>query len=569
MRVDFAKHFSVDRTWRWDRVKAQATLCHVTLAVTNGENILVKRVFEACMRMDDLAQRGAAGGQSIKRFLDVKPGPSVGFGAIDPSQSQRGNGIASTNQMDVESELETSRNSFVGHSQSCSMLPTSILTFLFATTTAVAADYSRWGQYLDFPNITSIETTLTTGSERYLEIRYGPDSKLQSFTITPDLTLDGLQLPDSLQSFKLNRVQLKAIPSNFRWPASLQAIDLSSNNLTDIPKDVPWPTKLTSLYEVLSDNQLQACSPNMPSTLKDLDLGSNKLTSIRACNWPASLEKLSLSSNPLKVLSKSQKWPKQLKQLEMSNTQLQHVPSTFPDSVEQLTLNYNQIAYFPKKLPASLFTLGLSHNTITVLPSALDKFSALTAIELNNNKIAALPEGLKLAKGFRMLYLSNNKLAALPTNTDWIKQISYTLQLDGNLLTSLPPNAVFPDETNVAHNQIKVLKDISLPKKINLSENPIETVSRVTILPGSLWQTDDVTLKSFSIDQASLEALQGMTGGYSFSSFRWKTDASSVKTACDADHGTVQTVGDNNLSVCVVPSSQSPQPTYPNDDNSY
>ncbi|KAF0718220.1 Aste57867_1828 [Aphanomyces stellatus] len=377
----------------------------------------------------------------------------------------------------LRASSDSSHSCSVGcHSRICIMLPTSTLTVLFAT--AVAADYSRWGQYLAFPPL----KPHSQRSDRYLEIRYGPTSKRQTFTITPDLSLDGLQLPEGLQSFKLNRVQLKSIPSSFRWPSTLQANDLSSNNLTDIPKDVPWPAKLTSLYVlfVLSGNQIQECGPNLPSSLTELDLGSNKLTCIRACNWPASLEKLSLSSNPLKVLSKSQKWPKQLKQLSMDNTQLQHVPSTFPDSIDQLTLNYNQIQYFPKKLLRRCLRCSsiLFYHT---LPSALDKFPALTSIELNNN-IKALPEGLKLAKDFRMLYLSNNKLSTLPSTNDWIQQIGFTLQLDGNALTSLPANAVFPDGTNVAHNQIKVLQDITLPKKINLSQNPIETVSRPSLV---------------------------------------------------------------------------------------
>ncbi|KAH9114812.1 hypothetical protein AeMF1_011125 [Aphanomyces euteiches] len=407
---------------------------------------------------------------------------------------------------------------------------------------------ARWKEYLAFPNITSIETPLTTGSERYLNVRYNGEASIQTFTISADLTLDGLVLPESIVKFSLNRVQLASIPSGFKWPKSLETLDLSSNSLTAFPTGTALPQGLKSLS--LSSNKLSTCISGLPSSLTDLDLSNNKLTSLVQFQWPSSLAKLSLSGNPLKTLSKGQKWPTKLVELHLDSTQLKTVPSTLPDCLEELTLDFNQIASFPTVLPKSLRSLSLSSNQITALPRALDKFSSLSVLQLEKNSISSIPENVALPQGFRMLFLSNNKLTKLPSSTEWLTKIESTLILDRNQLVSLPNGATFPPETSCAQNKITALVNISLPAHFNVDGNPLTKVAHVTIPRDCILQTGAVTLNELTVDQDSFDNLQTMMNGYSFMNLQWSVDKTSVSAACQAQNGHLKAV--NDIQVCVV-----------------
>ncbi|KAG9404568.1 hypothetical protein AC1031_004771 [Aphanomyces cochlioides] len=421
---------------------------------------------------------------------------------------------------------------------------------------------ARWKEYLAFPNITSIETPLTTGSERYLNVRYNGEASIKTFIINADLTLDGLVLPESIVKFSLNRVQLASIPSGFKWPKSLETIDLSSNSLTAFPTGAALPQGLKSLS--LSSNKLSTCISGLPSSLTDLDVSNNKLTSVLQFQWPSSLAKLSLSGNPLKALSKGQKWPAKLVELHLDSTQLKTVPSMLPDCLEELTLESNQIASFPMVLPKSLRSLydqccrfmlklsgrSLSNNQIAALPRALDKFSSLSVLQLEKNSISSIPENVALPQGFRMLFLSNNKLTKLPSSTEWLTKIESTLILDRNQLSFLPNGATFPPETSCAQNKITVLVNITLPARFNVDGNPLTKVAHVTIPQACILQTGAVTLKELTLDQDSFDNLQTMMNGYSFTNLQWSVDKNSVSSACQAQNGHLKAI--NDIQVCVV-----------------
>ncbi|KAF0737895.1 hypothetical protein Ae201684_005892 [Aphanomyces euteiches] len=420
---------------------------------------------------------------------------------------------------------------------------------------------ARWKEYLAFPNITSIETPLTTGSERYLNVRYNGEASIQTFTISADLTLDGLILPEHCQVFPQSRsisvhpkrIQVAQVAGNIR--SLLQQFDSfpdwnSIAPRTQVIVRSSTDCQLESLSRSLSSNKLSTCISGLPSSLTDLDLSNNKLTSLVQFQWPSSLAKLSLSGNPLKTLSKGQKWPTKLVELHLDSTQLKTVPSTLPDCLEELTLDSNQIASFPTVLPKSLRSLSLSSNQITALPRALDKFSSLSVLQLEKNSISSIPENVALPQGFRMLFLSNNKLTKLPSSTEWLTKIESTLILDRNQLVSLPNGATFPPETSCAQNKITALVNISLPAHFNVDGNPLTKVAHVTIPRDCILQTGAVTLNELTVDQDSFDNLQTMMNGYSFMNLQWSVDKTSVSAACQAQNGHLKAV--NDIQVCVV-----------------
>ncbi|ETV71353.1 hypothetical protein, variant [Aphanomyces astaci] len=399
-------------------------------------------------------------------------------------------------------------------------------TIAAAVATVAAAD-DTWTSVLALPNITSIETTLTTGTQRYIEVRHGSDSNLTTIEFSSNLTLDGVVLPKSLQKFALNRVNLSAFPYGFQWPSTLKSMSLSDNKLTE-------------------------CVSDLPESISTLNYGGNRLTSIQACQWPKALETLTVSGNALQRMSLSQTWPDGLKELHMDNTELKYVPSTFPEGLRQLHLNKNKIKSFPKKLPSDLQSLSLSYNKIKVLPAHLNRFPKLGVLELANNHLKSLPSDLVLPKDFHILRLSNNNLTSLPPKCNsWLGQINGSIMLDGNQLSALPKKVTFPPETNVARNQLTVLENLSLPKHFNVNENPLERVSRVTVMDGSVWQTSPAVLKSFVLDEKAFKSLDSLMRSYSFFKLGWTVDAATADPACAAESGVIKQVKD--ISVCVVP----------------
>ncbi|KAH9069273.1 hypothetical protein Ae201684P_004961 [Aphanomyces euteiches] len=391
---------------------------------------------------------------------------------------------------------------------------------------------ARWKEYLAFPNITSIETPLTTGSERYLNVRYNGEASIQTFTISADLTLDGLILPEHCQVFPQSRsisvhpkrIQVAQVAGNIR--SLLQQFDSFPDWNSIAPR--------TQVIEPLKQQT------------QHVYLWIAKL----ADRFGFEQQQLSLSGNPLKTLSKGQKWPTKLVELHLDSTQLKTVPSTLPDCLEELTLDSNQIASFPTVLPKSLRSLSLSSNQITALPRALDKFSSLSVLQLEKNSISSIPENVALPQGFRMLFLSNNKLTKLPSSTEWLTKIESTLILDRNQLVSLPNGATFPPETSCAQNKITALVNISLPAHFNVDGNPLTKVAHVTIPRDCILQTGAVTLNELTVDQDSFDNLQTMMNGYSFMNLQWSVDKTSVSAACQAQNGHLKAV--NDIQVCVV-----------------
>ncbi|KAH9106752.1 hypothetical protein LEN26_014499 [Aphanomyces euteiches] len=103
----------------------------------------------------------------------------------------------------------------------------------------------------------------------------------------------------------------------------LDLLSLRRNNLTD-------------------ETWLQAI---LPSTLTELDLARNNLTTINA-TWPPNLTNLNLDANAITMVSNTTQWPKTLTNLSLANNSITEVRASFPASLTHLCLSGNNITAF-------------------------------------------------------------------------------------------------------------------------------------------------------------------------------------------------------------------------------
>ncbi|OQS04010.1 hypothetical protein THRCLA_03708 [Thraustotheca clavata] len=326
-----------------------------------------------------------------------------------------------------------------------------------------------WKDVFALPNITSIETVLTTAGTN-LEVHYnGAQQTVKTFANVKDLCLTGVKLPKGIEKFTLSGVNLKSVPTTLEWPDTLKHIDLSSNQLTTFPATVALPDGLQAL--ILYGNKIQIFSDyfSWPSNLTELNLGSNELTTV--IKFPLTLSKLDLSSNPLKSIDVNQQWPGDLQEL------------------------YNQ-----------------------------------SILELDSNGIDSIPNDFQVSSSLGILSLDGNKLSKLPDNCSWMAKL-HSLTLRDNQLSKLPTKCTLPSSISLQNNNITALEDLALPKQMDLSNNPIEKLNRVTFPKGIFWTTSSFVLKEFSLSSEMFDILSSATD-HTYFTPSFTTDAASVKQAC-------------------------------------
>ncbi|KAF0687538.1 Aste57867_20729 [Aphanomyces stellatus] len=219
----------------------------------------------------------------------------------------------------------------------------------FAAIVSAAESASHWAEYLALPNITSIicyDNSLN--QPRTLDVLYNGDSKIKkSFDFPKEgLSLEGVTLPEGLESFVLPNVHLKSIPTQFKWPSTLKALyvfdvfivdngysNLDSNQLDVFPTHLPRSIESLSLRKNLISQLPQ--SIEFPR-LRILDVGTNKLSTIPDdFSLPQGIEYLFLSNNQITTLPANSSWIGQIRWcLYLNKNQIQDLPSdaNFPES---------------------------------------------------------------------------------------------------------------------------------------------------------------------------------------------------------------------------------------------
>jgi hypothetical protein len=107
----------------------------------------------------------------------------------------------------------------------------------------------------------------------------------------------------------------------------------------------------------------------------------------------------------------------------------------------KLDLNYNSISQLPEELGAlgsSLVVLQASHNPLATLPQCLQDFGLLKMLNLSSCRLAHLPPQVGALSALVELRLDHNAIAELPADSITGLGELQVLQLEHNLLTTLP-----------------------------------------------------------------------------------------------------------------------------------
>jgi Leucine-rich repeat (LRR) protein len=193
------------------------------------------------------------------------------------------------------------------------------------------------------------------------------------------VTAQKLENAKKLGVLSLSEHGLDSIPPSV-YDLPLRTLDLSKNNLSFLGK-----------LEVLVD-------------LKSLNLDQNKLPagSVSAVSKLTKLQNLSLSGNllgkPLPAVEQKAEplpeLPSTLKQLDLSRNFFSNIPwpvlSPNLGKLEKLDLSFNQLATVPDEILnlKNLEELRLDSNMIVSLPEAIGLLSNLKALSLRDNQIS-------------------------------------------------------------------------------------------------------------------------------------------------------------------------------------
>ncbi|XP_017290241.1 leucine-rich repeat-containing protein 40 [Kryptolebias marmoratus] len=190
---------------------------------------------------------------------------------------------------------------------------------------------------------------------------------------------------------------------------TLKVLEYSDKQADGIPDELFSASADQRIITVnFSRNELKSIPSRLlelHSSLSDLNLGFNKLTSC---------------SDICKLL--------QLTHIDLRNNQLSDLPSEMRNltKLRSIILNYNRFKSFPEVLYEvfSLETVLLGNNQVcTVDPGQLIKLVYLTTLDLSNNDLLSIPPELGLCSSLRSLSLEGNpfrtpRAAILAKGTD-------------------------------------------------------------------------------------------------------------------------------------------------------
>ncbi|XP_038642661.1 uncharacterized protein LOC119958299 [Scyliorhinus canicula] len=142
----------------------------------------------------------------------------------------------------------------------------------------------------------------------------------------------------------------------------------------------------------------------------------------------------SVSLTSFKSLSK-------LKELNLTNNQIQHFDPDYPLPLEKLEISSNSLTSLPNfSNLTTLRILILDHNKIPDLPEgAFDDLLALEELSLRGNIIRVIPEQIFDRLGeLRYLILSGNRIQSLPNNPLTFRRNLTALDVSNNELRTIP-----------------------------------------------------------------------------------------------------------------------------------
>ena len=223
---------------------------------------------------------------------------------------------------------------------------------------------------------------------------------------------------------------------NARWWefVNISKLDISLNSISIIPEDL----FLGNLNDLTHLNISHNCLRNLPESLKKLKL----------------LKQINVSNNQLQALPNLASF-KHLVEIRMSNNTINSLDLSDCDALQALYADHNKLERL-YKLPDSLRILDVSANIITdIANDFLSKDSELRTFNLSDNKLKQLPHVIGNLRKLSELDISKNEISilisfketslhSLSASHNMIKMIDAfpyllsTVLLDNNKLTDFP-----------------------------------------------------------------------------------------------------------------------------------
>lgn len=234
----------------------------------------------------------------------------------------------------------------------------------------------------------------------------------------------------SITSFVLSGTKFKQIPKFLEYCTSLTDLDLGMNNITTIPS---WLKNLPLTRLSLCCNKLQEITEDcFPETLEYLDLSANSLT-LMSNTVLLNLKELNLSNNFFRGIPQIARNPG-LKKVYLQNNLIQdfNIAKNSWKYLEILNLSTNHLTELPEGIDKlkNLLLLDVSLNRLT----SVTVFPNLVVFKLSNNRISFIGSGIGKCNRLETLALDNNRLTKLPKELFNLELYELYLQFNNNTL---------------------------------------------------------------------------------------------------------------------------------------
>src|SRR3989339_873189 len=292
----------------------------------------------------------------------------------------------------------------------------------------------------------------------------------------------------NLELLNLANNYITSVPSGISALTMLKSLNLSNNEITSLPESMGSLTALSDLLDV-SVNELASLPQAIGNftLLKRLNIDHNMITALPATIGNcASLTRFDAEVNSIASLPSTIGGLVMLDTLFLEWNDLASLPPGIGGLVKimNLQLMHNNLASLPAELCnlAALAELYIDNNQLTALPDSFGRLSGLTILEATNNKMTDIPSSCARLGNMSRVYLSDNLLTSLSSR---IGSRTFDLQLNNNLLTSLPPD-INANRISVRNNKLT-----SLPGSIMRSIlNSLDvSFNELTALPDSISLT--------------------------------------------------------------------------------
>lgn len=271
-------------------------------------------------------------------------------------------------------------------------------------------------------------------------------------------------------------------------------LDYSHQSLTDVPTDVfTYERTLETLFCQCNritelPRQLFMCHG-----LKYLDLSDNELQAIpSAISSLVNLQYLNINRNTLASIPDSMKALKHLLFLDLSVNPLEKLPDTITNliALQELYLNDTYLEYLPGNFGrlAHLRILELRDNYLMILPKSLSRSTELLRLDIGQNEFQQFPEVIGRFLKLKELWIDGNSFTNISSVIKSLENLVH-LEASNNIIEELAPeigNCTQLQDLCLSINNLTHLPD-SIGKLSNLTSLKLDN-NRLYSIPESIGQ---------------------------------------------------------------------------------